>query len=99
MPRKVEKTEFTSPVKLTEKWLDQHKGHMLVWLEHTVFEGQEGIKYKECKCYTCSTVARKKIGKDKAVMQKKGKPSPGKRPMRRGRPRKVSHETQSAQPD
>ena len=58
---KVLKKDFGVPEKLTDIWIDEHKDHNPVWSIHTVFEGTQGIKYRECKCYGCCKVAQIKL--------------------------------------
>lgn len=53
--------EFSPPEDLTDEWLKEHEPHGLMWGKHTVFEGEDGIKYKEGRCYMCRKVARVKI--------------------------------------
>jgi hypothetical protein len=63
--------EFSSPVPLKEDWLEKHKDHMLVWVRHTIFDGKQGVEYKECRCYTCTKVAREVICEVSTAPEKK----------------------------
>jgi hypothetical protein len=71
--------EFGRSVDLTEEWLSKHKGHMLVWVKHTVFKGKQGIEYRECRCYTCTKVAQEALCEVSTVPQKKPEKEKSKR--------------------
>lgn len=78
-PKLPPKREFSEPEKLTENWLIEHKDHSLLWHVHTVFNGKRGVKYRECKCYTCRKVARLKLEDVRAKVE----PMPPKESRRR----------------
>lgn len=61
---------FNEPVPLTDIWLKEHNSHSIGWSTHTIFNGQYGEKYRECRCYICRSVAREKIGTVKAEYEK-----------------------------
>lgn len=52
---------FSEPVVLDDKWLSSHNAHSIGWSTRTVFNGKKGTKYKECRCYTCRSIAWEKI--------------------------------------
>ena len=58
---KAVKKEFSAPVELTDEWLLEHSPHGLLWSVHTVFNGNDGVKYRECRCYHCRQVAQIKL--------------------------------------
>jgi hypothetical protein len=53
--------KFSEPEKLNDKWLIEHSQHSLLWSVHTVFNGKHGVKYRECRCYTCRKIAQLKL--------------------------------------
>lgn len=55
---------FGKPTELDDAWIENHKGHSLCWMNHTIFAKAEknGTKFRECICYTCRKVARQLLG-------------------------------------
>lgn len=55
---------FGKPTELDDAWIEDHKGHSLCWMNHTVFDKAEktGTKFRECICYTCGKIARQLLG-------------------------------------
>lgn len=84
-PPEKKKIEFGRAAELTEDWLSAHEGHQTVMFTHTVFKGKSGIKYRECRCYTCKKMAREAIGEASAQREKH---TPEKNTCKRGRPKK-----------
>jgi hypothetical protein len=78
--------QFSTPVPLTDTWLEEHKSHSIGWSTHTVFKGKRGTQYKECRCYICQSVAQEKIGEVKAVVQKAPKTESKRRTRRTNEP-------------
>jgi hypothetical protein len=79
-------SKFNNPEALTEKWLSDHAGHVLVWMNRTRFVNTKGIIYRECRCYSCFCAANEAIGKTKACVQKYDPPA---RLFHRPRPRRT----------
>lgn len=58
-------------VELNNQWLNDHKEHMLSFMNHTIFDNKKkiGQKFKECKCYTCNEVARQLLSEVETVVK------------------------------
>ena len=52
---------FGRPDELNGDWLKLHEGHSLTHMKHTVINGSVGVEYDECRCYTCTKLARAAI--------------------------------------